>query len=179
MNKQTLSLSSAVFSFAAFFMLVAPINAQHAAPASAQDPAPVKIANTLAQPVPVIPVQEPFTATCNTFGTCNFVLPEGKRLVIESVTGNANLSPGATWIVRMSTTYASGAQLNNGSSGWSVTMPTTTLFSNGVFTFVAMNNKTYLLARAAFGSVLQVVNVGGGGNSTVETVVSGYLIPTA
>ena len=58
-------------------------------------------------------------------------------------------------------------------------MPTTTLFSNGVFTFVAMNNKTYLLARAAFGSVLQVVNVGGGGNSTVETVVSGYLIPTA
>jgi len=170
MNKQTLTLSSAFFALAAFFLTAAPGHAQYSAP--------VKVNNSVNQPVPVTVAPEPFTATCIGFKTCDFILPEGKRLVIESVTGDANLAIGSNWLVRLATTYASGRQGNNSSSGWSVTMPTITMFSNSTFTFVAMNNRTYLLADSGFGAALQITNVGGGGISQCETVVSGYLIPT-
>jgi hypothetical protein len=142
---------------------------------------PVRVVNSgTSQAVPVVNAAEPFTATCGFFGVCTFPIPTGKRVVIESIAGSANLSQGATLLVRVGATFASGNQSGSSSSGWDVIVPTEKQFSNGVFTFVGFNQKTFLLADSRdgqnLGGAISIANVGGGQLSQVSTTISGYLI---
>jgi hypothetical protein len=152
-----------------------------AIPSYAQYSSPVKVVNSgPAQAVPIVNSAQPFTATCPNFTTCNFPIPNGKRLVIESIAGFAELANGAAPIVVLvHATFGSGEQL--GASGWTLIVPTSTQSSNGIFTFIGFNQKTYLQAEAtngngSFGGMITITNSGGDANSQCSTTVSGYLI---
>jgi hypothetical protein len=136
--------------------------------------ADVQIVGPLPLPVREI-APEPFSASCHGPGSCTFMVPAGKRLIIESITGDANMAAGFKLLVRVSGTPGAGQANNATSSGFSMIAPATFQFSNGVFDFYGLNHRTYL--QVAPGGSATVTMVGNGNLSQASVNLSGSLVP--
>ena len=142
--------------------------------AQAAATADVQIVGPLPLPVKQV-APEPFSASCHGPGSCTFMVPAGKRLIVESITGDANMAPGFKLLVRISGTPGAGQANNATSSGFSMIAPVSFQFSNGSFDFYGLNHRTYL--QVAGGGSITVTMVGSGNLSQASVNLSGSFVP--
>ncbi len=187
--KKTTSLLLAASGFIA---LVAALIISLAQEAHAPGAAPVLVTNTAANPVPTTvsnaassPVlvrdvdSTPYSASCignvANGGQCFFTVPSGKRLVIESVSGQANMVPGQLLLIRIEGSQASGQAPESSSTGFSLTVPVSFQFSNGFFDFYGFNQRTFLQVDPE--GIVRTAMVGTTAGSSQATVnLSGRLV---
>jgi hypothetical protein len=129
-------------------------------------------------------VEEPFSSSCLGFQpsddcgkSCTFTVPQDKRLVIQSITGDANMSAGKTLLVRVSGTPASGQASPSNSSGFSLVVPVSFQQSNGVFDFYGFNQTTLLQVDPGGVIVTTMVKPCFTTGSQASVNLSGHLVP--
>jgi len=98
--------------------------------------------------------------------------------VIESLTGDANISVTDALLIRLSGTPASGQDLQSGSSGFSMIVPVKLQFGNGVFNFYATNERTLLQVDPNGTVTVNLVNTCGQTASQASLNLSGYTLPS-
>lgn len=134
----------------------------------------VNVVNTPENPALVRDVDKPspFSASCGG-NNCTFPVPAGKRLVIESVSGEGNIEHGKTLLIRLRGTPASGQASGSFSSGFFLIVPVAFQFTNDTFDFYGFNQRT-LLQVEPNGVVVIIVLTEGHSQTMVN--LSGYLV---
>ena len=129
----------------------------------------------------------PYSATCGGGGqiqgrcaiaSCTFTVPDGRRLVVESMTGEGDIAVGDTLLVRLNGNPASGQDGLSSSSGFSMIVPTKLQLGNGVFNFYAISEKTNLQVDPNGTVTISLVNTCGQTNSVANLNLSGYTLPS-
>ena len=154
------------------------VNVAGTVAAQQSGPWSVAINNTAAGAVPVrIVAEEPWSASCLGPASCNFLVPENARLVIENISCGANMAPGHTLLVRVEGSPSSGQAGESGSSGFAMVAPVSFQYTNGSFDFYGCNHRT--LQQIGAGGTVHVAVVGGGALSQATVNLSGHLVPVS
>jgi hypothetical protein len=98
--------------------------------------------------------------------------------VIESLTGDGNISVTDDLLIRLIGTPASGQDPQSGSSGFSMIVPVKLQFGNGVFNFYGTNEKTLLQVDPNGTVEVDLINKCGQTASQASLNLSGYTLPS-
>jgi hypothetical protein len=149
---------------------------------------PVTVGNPATNPVLVSEAgKAPYSATCEGSGQipgrcgiadCTFTVPAGRRLVIESLTGDANIAVSDYLLIRLNGSAPSGQDPASASSGFSMIVPRTLQLGNGTFNFYGVNEKTLFQVDPTGTVEVVLVNSCGQTGSEASVNLSGYTLPS-
>jgi hypothetical protein len=149
---------------------------------------PVTVGNPATNPVLTSEAgKAPYSATCAGAGqiqgrcaiaSCTFTVPAGRRLVIQSLTGDANMSVTDTLLIRLMGSSPSGQDPQSSSSGFSMIVPVKLQFGNGVFNFYGTNETTTLQVDPNGTVTVELVNTCSQTASEASLNLSGYTVPS-
>lgn len=152
--------------------------------APSSSPSSVIVANSDQSPVPTRETgRAPYSANCRGFAngvvslaTCVFSVPPGKRLVIESITGDASMSLGNNLRVKVEGSPAAGQDGQSSASGFSMFVPITRIHQNAYFDFYGFLHKTLLQVEGGGTVTMSLLKNAVADSSQASLNLSGYLL---